>query len=185
MTIINHSFLFDRNDEPISSCIPVLRRSQQTNRSKPLNNQTNSDTTQDYVYVDQSLLETANHIERILKFYQQELKQESTAQLDCNQQLITRLIDFIRPAYSSNRDKLNDLDILFQEISTLHDEKLIEQKEKNEQLQTEIVHLKKLIITSVDKDDSGNNTTTQIYRISKILSFIKNYFEWNDCRFDD
>jgi predicted RNase H-like nuclease (RuvC/YqgF family) len=185
MTIINHSFLFDRNDEPISSCIPVLRRSQQTNRSKPLNNQTNSDSTQDYIYVDQNLLETANHIERILKFYRQDLKQESNTQLDCNQQLITRLIDFIRPTYSSNRDKLNDLDILFQEISTLHDVKLIEQKEKTEQLQTEIAHLKKLIITTADEDDSGNNTSTQIYRISEILSFIKNYFELNDFRFND
>ena len=181
----NPPYLNDHDNQPITTEMPVLRRPQRTTQSKPLNNRTDFNDRQDYVYVDQDSVETAKQLEKILKFYQQELKQDSNTQTYCDQQLLRRLIDFIRPTYSSNRDKLNDLDVLYEEISTLHDVRLIDQKEKNEQLQTEIAHLKKLIITSANEDDCRNNTTTQIYRISEILSCIKNYFEWNDCRFDD
>jgi predicted glycosyltransferase len=161
--MINHSFLYDHNDEPTTTDMPVSRRSQQTNR-------TTSDGKQDYVLIDQDPLGTAKQIERILNYYRQELKQESTTQLNCNQKLVTRLIDFIRPAYSSHKQKMNDLDTLYEDISTLHDEKCLDQKEKTEQLHNEIAHLKKLIISVANEDDTGRNTMTKIYRIGEIIS---------------
>jgi hypothetical protein len=65
---------------------------------------------------------------------------------------------------------MNDLDTLFADISTLHDEKCLDQKEKTEQLYSEIAYLKKLIITAANEDDTGRNTMTKIYRIGEIIS---------------
>jgi hypothetical protein len=104
-----------------------------------------------------------------LKFYQQDLKQDSNTLLDCNQQLIIRLVDLIRPIYSSKRNKLKDLDALIEDISVLQALPFIEQKEKTEQLSNEILHLKKLIITSANEGDRSDNTMTKVYRISEII----------------
>ncbi|CAF3859151.1 unnamed protein product [Rotaria sordida] len=155
LTMINHSFLYDPNDAPISTHVPILKHLQQANQSSKI------------VY-DQN--ERTNQLEQILNYYRQELKQKTNTQFDCDRNLITRLIDFIRSIYSSNKKKLKDLDILFNDISDLHDKRFNEQKEKNEQFQEEISYLKKLIITS----DNEDNTNRKISRINSIVD----YEEW-------
>jgi hypothetical protein len=171
--MINHSLLYDGNDEPISSCIPIVRR-QQANQSKPINNNPpNSDDRQDYIYVNQELLGTVKQIEQILNYYRQDLKQESNTQLDCNQQLITRLIDFIRPVYSSNENQMKDLDLLYENISALHEKRFDEEKEKLNQLNNQIRHLKKSIITTPIEDNNRESLMTNLYRMSKRISPTK------------
>jgi hypothetical protein len=160
--MIDESYLYDNNDQPISNS--VLRHLQQANHPTK-----NSDNKNDYIYVEHDRLELAEQIERILKFYQQDLKQDSNTLLDCNQQLIIRLVDLIRPIYSSKRNKLKDLDALIEDISVLQALPFIEQKEKTEQLSNEILHLKKLIITSANEGDRSDNTMTKVYRISEII----------------
>ena len=195
MTIINHSFLYDPNDNQVNAYIPIIRRIQQANHS-PKNNQNttliqhennrnNSDDQHDYILVDHDLQETAKQIEQILHYYRQDLKYESNTYFDCNQQLLNRLIDFIRPAYSSNEKKMNDLNTLLQEIGVLHEKRHVEQKERYEQLLTEVCHLKKLIITTSNEDDSRNNTMTKLYRMSEIIFFVE-LIIFIDCklRFD-
>jgi len=162
MTIINHSFLYGGTDEPISSFIPIVRRLQQANQSKTVDN----------------LFETVKQIEQILNYYRQDLKQESNKQIDCNRQLITRLVDFIRPIYSSNEEQMKNLDNLYEDISILHDKRFLEQKEKNDQLHNKIRHLKKSIISTPIEDDDRDSLMTNIYRMSmrifrrKIIIFI-------------
>jgi hypothetical protein len=139
------------------------------------NNQAYSKNGHNYVSDDDDPLEATKQIEQILESYRKELKQESNTQLDCNQQLIKRLFDFIRPAYSSYKKKKNELDALLEEISVLQDIRYIQQKEKTEQLQSEILHLKKLISTSVNEGHSSNDTMTKVYRIGEIISRIINF----------
>ena len=67
------------------------------------------------------------------------------------------------------------LETLFEEISNLQDIRYIQQKEKIEQLQDEILHLKNLIIAPANKDDSSNGTTTKLHQISEIICIIINY----------
>ncbi len=163
MTMINHSFIYGGNDESINSCIPIVRR-QQANQSKSINNPSNSDDRNDYIEVN------IRQIEQILNFYRQDLKQESKTQLDCNRQLITRLIDFLRPAYSSDENQMKNLDILYKEIFDLQDIRFIEQKEKNDQLSIQIRYLKKSIITTPIKDDDRDSLMTNVYQMSKRIS---------------
>ena len=119
-------------------------------------------------------LETAEQLEEILNKYRQDLKQEFKTQLDCNYGLITRLVDFIRPVYSLNQKDMDVLEKLYEEILTLDNVRFNREKEKNEQLHDEILHLKKLIITPVDEENIHSNTMTKIYKISKRVceSFI-------------
>ncbi|CAF1183570.1 unnamed protein product [Adineta steineri] len=181
LTMINHSFLYGQNDEPMSTCLPVLRRLQQTNQSpsdtqaaisKPINNRSNTNFKNDHKFADSNLIESAEQIEQILEYYRKELKQESNTQLDCDRQLITRLTDFIRPIYSSNQKKMKDLDILFDDISILHDKRFFDEKEQNEQLHTKIRHLKKSMVSPTnDDDDSRNSLMTNLYRINSIVDY--------------
>jgi hypothetical protein len=160
--MINHSFIYGGNDESItsSSCIPIIRRQQ----AKPVSSPPNSD---EYIYVNQDPLGLIRQIEQILNFYRQDLKQESKTQLDCNRQLITRLIDFLRPAYSSYENQMKDLDILYKEIFDLQEIRFTEQKEKNDQLSIQIRYLKKSIITNPIEDDDRESLMTNIHRMSK------------------
>ncbi|CAF0982800.1 unnamed protein product [Rotaria sordida] len=153
-TIVNSLFSSDYNYTSINAGIPI--RTTNYNR--------------DNFFVKNDLKEIIQQLEQILNYYRQELKQESNAQFNCNRNLITRLIDFIRPVYSLNPKKLKDLDILFNDISDLHDKRFNEQKEKNEQFQKEISHLKKLMITS----DNEDNTNRKNFRINSIVD----YEEW-------
>jgi len=167
--MIDQSFLYGNNDGPTSNT--VVRRLQKANQStssKCTKNRTNFDDRNDYVYIEHDRLEAAKQIEQILNFYRQDLKQDSNTQLDCNQQLITRLIDFLRPVFSTDETKMKDLDTLYEEISDSQDIRFIDQKEKMEQLNNEIIHLKKLIITSPNEGNRNNNPMTKVYQISTI-----------------
>ncbi len=171
LTMIDPSFLYRDNDQPTSnSVVEHLKQANQSTTSKSKN----SNNRNDYMYVEHDRLEAAKQIEQILNYYRQDLKQESNTQLDCNQRLIIRLVDLIRPIYSSQTNKLEDLDTLLEEISVSQAIRFIEQKEKTEQLNNEILHLKKLIITSANEDDHSKNTMTKVYRISKIISKKEN-----------
>ncbi|CAF4873585.1 unnamed protein product [Rotaria sp. Silwood1] len=181
--MINPSFSHNRNDAPIDSRTPIVKHSQQANESskntqprmlKPVynqNNQTKSNSKRDRIFVEHYSDGSTNQLEQILSYYRQDLKQESNTQLDCDRNLITRLVDFIRPEYSLNKNKMKDLDILFNEILNLNEKRFIKQKEKkNEQVQKEIANLKKLIVTSANKDHITKN-------ISQINSMI-DYKVW-------
>ncbi|CAF3670382.1 unnamed protein product [Rotaria sp. Silwood1] len=155
ITIINSLFSSDYNYEPTHVDIS----DQNTNDNR------------DYFFIEHDLQDKMKQIEQILSYYRQDLKQESNTQLDCDRNLITRLVDFIRPEYSSNKNKIKDLDILFNEILNLNEKRFIKQKEKkNEQVQKEIANLKKLIVTSANKDHITKN-------ISQINSMI-DYKVW-------
>lgn len=108
-----------------------------------------------------------------MNFYRQDLKQESNSQFDCNQRLIRRLIDLVRPFYSSNEKQLQNLDILRDDISVLHEKRVLEQKEKSDQLQNKLRHLKKSIITAPIEDDDRGSLITNLYRMSKNLITLK------------
>ncbi|CAF1566342.1 unnamed protein product [Rotaria sp. Silwood1] len=150
ITIINSLFSSDYNYEPTHVDIS----DQNTNDNR------------DYFFIEHDLQDKMKQIEQILSYYRQDLKQESNTQLDCDRNLITRLVDFIRSEYSSNKNKIKDLDILFNEILNLNEKRFIEQKEKkNEQVQKEIANLKKLIVTSTNEDHITKN-------ISQINSMI-------------
>ncbi|CAF3756994.1 unnamed protein product [Rotaria sp. Silwood1] len=166
--MINPSFSHNRNDAPIDSRTPIVKHSQQANESskntqprmlKPVynqNNQTKSNSKRDRIFVEHYSDGSTNQLEQIL---------------NCDRNLITRLVDFIRPEYSLNKNKMKDLDILFNEILNLNEKRFIKQKEKkNEQVQKEIANLKKLIVTSANKDHITKN-------ISQINSMI-DYKVW-------
>ncbi len=164
--MIDQSFLYDRDDDPSSdSVVSHFQRAREAAR-----NTTIFDDRHDYVYVEHDRLEAAKAIEQILNYYRQDLKHESMSQLECSQQLITRLVDFIRPAYSADRKKMGELETLFEEISTSQDIRFVEPIAKNEQLEEEIRHLRKLIITTEGEGNRQDNMMTKAYRIGKIDS---------------
>jgi hypothetical protein len=70
---------------------------------------------------------------------------------------------------------MEGLDNLFEEISDLQDIRFIEQKEKNEQLNKELLHFKKLMITSTNDGNRRRNTTASVHPIREII-FINNFF---------
>jgi hypothetical protein len=170
--MINNSFLDGQSEEQTNNEKLNGRRTQRGNdlsNSSQTTTNTTADYREDYIFVHQDPLETAKQIEEILNYYQRDLRKETNTQLKCDQYLITRLIDFIRPAYSSNKKKSNDLDTLIEDIGALHDKRYVEQQEKNEQLYNEIRHFKKLIITAPNEDDYKHNTMTKVYRMSEII----------------
>ncbi|UJR15073.1 hypothetical protein I4U23_002042 [Adineta vaga] len=175
VTIINHSFIYNQNDEPIDCCLPVLRRLQQANQTSTLmTNQNDSNNKEEHTYINQDLFEVGKQLEQILDYYRKEFKQDSNNQFECNQQLIIRLIDTIRPLYSADEKKIKDLDILFEDISQLHEKRFIEHKEKNDQLQNKIRHLKKSIISPPIEDNSRNSLMNDLYRLNAMV----NYEQW-------
>jgi hypothetical protein len=68
---------------------------------------------------------------------------------------------------------MKDLDILYNELSILNNERFLEQKEKTEQLNNQIRHLKKSIITTPIEDDDRDSLMTNLYRMSKKISRYK------------
>ena len=169
ITMINPSFLYDASDDQINTFIPIARRQQQANHQGATASaeavhsssyQTRSNDRFDYVLIDRDRQEATQQIEQILHQYHRELEQDSIPQSDCHRQLITRLVDFLRPTYSSSRSKMHDLDLLFEKITTVYEKRQIEPKQRSEQLSQEICYLKKLILTSSPEDD-------QLERISE------------------
>jgi len=65
---------------------------------------------------------------------------------------------------------MKDLDILYNELSILNNERFLEQKDKTEQLNNQIRHLKKSIITTPIEDDDRDSLMTNLYRMSKKIS---------------
>ncbi|CAF1523482.1 unnamed protein product [Rotaria magnacalcarata] len=168
-TLISSSMLNDIDKSAINACIAALKLPQQANKFFNKNQPTVSNPSgdQDYVFLEH---DSHEKIEQILHYYGQELEQESQSQLDCTRKLIIRLVDFIRPCYSLNERKLRGLNELFNEISSLHDKKSMEQKNKNQELQSEISRLEKFIITSTNP----YNSKTNVYATD--LTF--DYDEW-------
>jgi hypothetical protein len=151
--------MYSGTDESISSCIPIIRRQQAKTSASPEDN-----------YANQDPLGPSQQVEQILNFYRQDLKQETNTQSDCNQRLITRLIDFLRPAYSSKENQMKDLDILYKEILDLQEVRFTEQKAKNDQLAIQVRYLKKSIITNPIEEDDRGSMMTNIYRMSRRIS---------------
>lgn len=87
--------------------------------------------------------------------------------MDCSRQLITRLIDFIRPIYSTDPTKIRSLDGLSTDIAALLDKRSVDEKDKHEQLQAKIRHLRKSITTAPLEDDSRHSLMANLYRMSK------------------
>lgn len=168
ITMINPSLLYDASDDQINTFIPIARRQQQANQgatasAKAVHSssyQTPLNDRFDYGLIDRDRQEAAQQVEQILHQYHRELEQDSIPQMDCHRQLMTRLIDFLRPTYSSNRSKMDDLDLLFEKITTVYEKRQIEVQQRSEQLGQEICYLKKLILTSSPEDQ-------QLERISE------------------
>jgi len=57
-------------------------------------------------------------------------------------------MDLIRPAYLNDQEKMMELNNIMEEVGLLHDKRHIEQKEKIEQLRTEICRLNKMLFTA-------------------------------------
>jgi hypothetical protein len=66
-------------------------------------------------------------------------------------------MDVIRPAYINNQQKIMELDKIMEDIGLLHDKRHIEQKEKIEQLRTEICRLNKMLLTASNDPSLYNN----------------------------
>jgi len=141
----------ENNDENTNNTyVPIITRLKQANNSSENRQITNpqiNDTYQsvgnkhDYIFVDHNPLENAKQLEQVLKFYILDLKQETNTQLVCDKQLVTRLMDLIRPAYLNDQQKTTELDNIIQDIGLLHDKRHMDQLEKIEQLRTEVRQL--------------------------------------------
>lgn len=146
--------------------VPIIARLQQANHSSENRQPTNTQPLQsstheninpcpsvdpgrlDYVFVRHDPLEVAKQLEQILEFYIRDLKQESNSQLCCDKQLVTRIMDLIRPAYTNNQEKSKQLDQMMEEIGVVHDKRHVEQKEKIEQLRLEVDRLNRTLFTN-------------------------------------
>lgn len=126
ITIINHSLLYDGNDEPISSCIPIVRRLQQANQRK-------STTSDDSIEV---IVEPCQQIELILNTYRQELTNDSNTDWTCHQQLTARLSDLLRTMHSSNENQMKTQENLFADIIRLQNQRLEQQNSLTTSSQT-------------------------------------------------
>ncbi|CAF4075793.1 unnamed protein product [Rotaria sp. Silwood2] len=191
ITIINPSIVHEHNDE----YVPIITRLKQANNSsenrQATNNETNNnnickdentDGKQEYIFIDHSPYDNAKQVEQILIFYIRDLKQETNTQILCDKQLITRLMDLIRPAYTNDENKLNELDDMTKEIASLHDKRYIEQKEKIEQLHTEIYQLNRMLLT---KDESSLiNDDNQSNSIFYPKQSINDYDQWTEIEDD-
>ena len=111
----------------------------------------------EYIFVDHDSQENAKQLEEVLKYYIRDMKEETRTQLECDRGLTIRLMNLIRPAYSSDQKKLIQLDEIMKEIGSLHDKRYIEQKEKIDKL---IVENRDLMKKSLSISDPSINTIT-------------------------
>jgi len=177
ITIINPSITQEHNDGYVDN-------TQTTNNNNPQNQ--NIDDKNGFIFVDHDPVKIAKQLEEVLTYYIRDLKQESTTQLDCDKQLVTRLMDLIRPAYVDNQQKMVELDKKMEDIGLLHDKRHIEQKEKIEQLRTEICRLNK-ILTSANNDHSMYNDNTKNYSMFSTMQqrpSINDYDQWTEIEDD-
>ena len=188
--MIDSSMLRNHNDEHLKTCVNIVRRLQQTNQwpamtpmtSKPINGD-HGHLLDGYSTMEENRHETANQLGDILHHYRRELRQQTNSGPDCFQRLIARLFDFIRPMYSTDVRKMDELETLYDEINQLNAKKSWEQKDKNEQLQEEINQLKKLVINSSNQ----SNPMASLYQMSKsvCVSDRGTCYLVLYCRYDD
>lgn len=107
--------------------------------------------TSDFIFVHHDPLKHARQLEDVLRSYILDLKQESNCQLDCDKQLVIRIMDLIREVYSHDPGKSKDLDKTIEEIGVLHDKRHIEQKEKIENLRMEVNRLTRMLFANNDE----------------------------------
>ena len=150
MTMINHSFIYRPTDEPIGSCVLTVRRLQHSNTAEEKH--------------DLNSWGPIGDIEDILHVYCRDLQQMSNTNFFCDQQLTSRLIDLLRPAYSADDQRKKELDQLYDNIVDLQKNRLSQQKEKDDQLYTEIHELRTSIMTQ-----SVENAERRFQRMSKSI----------------
>jgi hypothetical protein len=204
------------NDEYVDNTyVPIITRLKQANHSSENRQTTNSQMhnnnnnnnhacpsivgKDDYIFVDHD----PECAEQVLILYIRDLKQESNTQLDCDKQLVTRLMDLIRPAYSNNQQKMIQLDKIVQDIGVLHDRRHIDQEEKIQQYRADINRLNRMIFTASNDQTIHNNNTkdsmfstlqqgckrkefffSHVFDILEILDSSTDYEQWTEIEDD-
>lgn len=131
--MMNHSFIYRPNDEPVGSEVLAARRFQQTDSTEEKPALTS------YGPLDD--------LEETLHRYYQDLQQDSMTNVNRDQQLITRLFDLLIPAYSSNDQRVKHLEHFRDDIVDLQKKRFSQQNDQRVQLHAEIYELRSSIIT--------------------------------------
>ena len=158
--MIDPDMVYRSGDRPVGDA--VVRRMKKSNLSRSIINPAKCDDQQDYVYVEHERSEVYETLTKSLEHYRLDLEDQTKDQRDCDQNLIVRLVDYLRSIVPADRTKRQDLENLYEGILSSQDIRFIDQNEKNEQLNKEMIHLKKLIITPVNED-----SVTNVYQLSK------------------
>ncbi|CAF4135320.1 unnamed protein product [Rotaria socialis] len=194
ITIINPSIINEHNDE----YVPIITRLKQANNSsenrqvasshvqKSAVKHPNSEVKQDYIFVDNNPQEHAKQVEQALKYYVQDLTQETNTQWQCDKQLVVRLMDLVRPVYSHDQMKLIELEEMQKQIGSLHDKRYIEQREKFEQLRAEICQLNKMLLEHKDEQliSTDHADDNSVYNIADKRHSVQDYDQWTEIADD-
>ncbi|CAM4773685.1 unnamed protein product [Rotaria magnacalcarata] len=172
ITIINPSIINEHIDEQATS----------SQAQQSIVKHTNSEVKQDYIFVDNNPQEHAKQLEQALKFYIQDLTQDTNTQWQCDKQLIVRLMDLVRPVYSHDQMKLIELEEMQKQIGSLHDKRYIEQQEKFEQLRAEISRLNKMLLEHKDEQliSTDPDVHNSVYNIADKQHSIQDYDQWTE-----
>lgn len=154
--------VYRSGDRPVGGT--VVSRMKKSKASGSIISSPKHDDSNDYVYIEHERSEVTENLLKILEHYRLDLEDKVKDQRDCDQNLIVRLTDYLRSIVASDATKLKDLENLYENISDLQDIRFIDQKEKIDQLNDEMIHLKKLIITPVNENPMSN-----VYQLSKIV----------------
>jgi hypothetical protein len=143
--------------------------------------------TNEYIFVEHDLLERAKELEQVLIFYIRDLKKKSNTQLECDKQLVTRIMDLIRPAYLNDQQKMIQLDKIVEEIGLLHDERHIEEKDKIEQLRADRNRLHRMMFPA-SNDETIHNDQTKNHSMFSTLQHqgypSTDYEQWTEIEDD-
>ena len=155
--------------------VPIITRLRQANHSSETRQSSDtsssasaarpsesSDSRHDYIFVDHNPREHAEQLEKTLQYYIRDMRQETSTQLECDQQLVIRLMDLIRPAYPTDQRKMIELDNVVKDIAELHDKRYIEMKEKTVTLRAEICRLQRMLVTTQDDPPILINQNSQV-----------------------
>ncbi|CAF2985623.1 unnamed protein product [Rotaria socialis] len=176
ITIINPSIINEHNDEQVAS----------SHVQKSAVKHPNSEVKQDYIFVDNNPQEHAKQVEQALKYYVQDLTQETNTQWQCDKQLVVRLMDLVRPVYSHDQMKLIELEEMQKQIGSLHDKRYIEQREKFEQLRAEICQLNKMLLEHKDEQliSTDHADDNSVYNIADKRHSVQDYDQWTEIADD-
>lgn len=155
--------------------VPIITRLRQANHSSETRQsrdtsssasarpvESSDDSRHDYIFVDHNPREHAEHLEKALQYYIRDMRQETSTQLECDQQLVIRLMDLIRPAYPTDQQKMIELDNVVKDIADLHNTRYIKMKEKNAELRAEVCRLQRMLVTTPDDAPILINQTSQV-----------------------